>query len=166
MIANEYRKHVGASKTKYVLEWIAKGYLPNVKNSETGVIDIPPDMPRPYKSNVKTQKIYKLIEEIIKAADLQQSIYPQMFPLIREKTFERTIESMVECQIISKQYSSTGAVYYELLPSWKSCDPTDQKKVFETVGDAISTGASVMQIIQTVVTLIPTIQLAISRLSA
>ena len=100
MNAKEYRKHVGVSKTKYVLDWIDKGYLPNVKNSETGVIDIPSDMPRPYKSNGKTQKISKLIEEIIKAADLQQSIYPQMFPLIREKTFERTIESMVECQII------------------------------------------------------------------
>lgn len=134
MNAKEYGKHVGVSKTKYVLDWIEKGFLPNVKNPETGEIDIPLDMPRPYKSNRKTQKISRLIEEITKAADLQQSVYPQMFPLIGEKTFERTIESMVECQIISRQYSSTGAVYYELLPGWRSCSPAEQKTVFSEIG--------------------------------
>ena len=155
MNAKEYRKHVGVSKTKYVLDWIDKGFLPNVKNHETGVIDIPFDMPRPYKSNGKTQKVSKLIEEIIKAADLQQSIYPQMFGKIREDTYLRTIDSLIECQVISRQYSSTGALFYELGPNWKNYNSNEKNGILETVCKGIETCASIAQIVQVVMSVWP-----------
>lgn len=155
MNVNEYRRQIGISKSKYVLDWIENGYLPGVKDPETGVIDIPSDMPRPYKSNGRTRKVSKLMEEIIKAADSQQSLYPQMFPLIREDTFTRTIESMIECRIISRQYSSTGAPFYELLPGWRNYNLVDKRNVLEVIGDGINRCASIVQIVQTVMLLLP-----------
>ena len=86
MNVKEYARKMKVS-TSTVYDWIKKGYLPNVKDVETGRINIPEDMPRPYKSNGKTKKIDKLEMEIIKAANLQQSLYPKMFPLVREDTF-------------------------------------------------------------------------------
>ena len=150
MNAKEYRKHIGVTKTKYVLDWIEKGYLPNVVDPETGVIDIPADMPKPYKSNGNTKRISKLIEQIIEAADMQQSIYPQMFRYIREDTFTRTIESLIECNIISRQYSSTGAPYYELGVNWKQYDLGHQEEIIKKICDGISVCANITQIVTAV----------------
>lgn len=166
MTVHEFRKQIGVSKNRYVYDWIEKGYLPNVLNPETGTIDIPKDMPRPYQSNGRTNRVSKLTEEIIRAADLQRSLYPQMFPRIREDTFYRTIDSMIECRILSRQHSSTGAVFYELLPTWKNGTAAEQKTALNAIGDAVSTVHTVAQIVQTVIAAAPLIRLAVTGLSA
>lgn len=166
MKVHEYRKHIGVSKSRYVYDWIEKGYLPNVLDPETGEIDIPADMPRPYRGNGKTNRISKLTEEIQRAADLQCSLYPQMFPKIREDTFSRTIDSMLECRIIARRYSSTGAVFYELLPCWKNGSETERKTALEVIGNALQTAHTAAQIVQIAAAAVPLIHLAVTGLSA
>ena len=110
----EFREHINVSKTKTIDKWIEKGYLPGVVDPVTGVIDIPEDMPRPYKANGRTKKLPSLILELLKAGEESNSVYPAMFPQIRPDTFERMVQQLVEGGYLTVHYSSTNVRYLEI----------------------------------------------------
>ena len=59
MKKKEYQKLIRVSKSKYIDQWIKRGYMPGVVLTPDGDAEIPEDMPRPYKSNGKTKKNFK-----------------------------------------------------------------------------------------------------------
>ena len=157
MKKKEYQELIRVSKSKYIDQWIKRGYMPGVVLTPDGDAEIPEDMPRPYKSNGKTKKISKLAEEIIKAADMQQSVYPQMFPMIREDTFKRTVLHLIDCHIILPCRSSTGAPFFELLPYWKNFGRQEQSGIIQAISDGVGAASGSFQIIQSIILLIPTL---------
>ena len=114
MTEKEFQKQLGVARLSTVRGWIQKGYLPGVSGRLP--VDIPRDMPRPYAANGRTEKLTTLAGELLKAADLQRSVFPAMFPRIQPESFRRTLAMLVQSGCITVRTSSTGAPFLELAP--------------------------------------------------
>ncbi|MBQ1270330.1 MAG: hypothetical protein IIY11_01595 [Clostridia bacterium] len=141
MTVIEFRKEKNIKRSSTIFGWIEKGYMPGVKDTVTGIIDIPADMPLPYKSNGRITKISSLKKAFIKAADEGRSVYPQMFPKISTENFKMALADMVSEGDIRICYCSNGAPYLYLVKSKE----INTSEIIATTADCIGAAAAVMQ---------------------
>ncbi len=112
--AKEFAKLKSVS-SRTVTRWYEKGYLPHATQDEnTKIYSIPDDTPRPYKGNAQVKRITELMPMLLDAADLQQSVFPQMFPQLEHATLNRKIDELVDDGLICIQTTPTGDRYLEL----------------------------------------------------
>ncbi len=145
-------------KARTVAAWFAKGYLPHATQDETTkAYSIPDDTPRPYKGNASVNRITSLIPKLLDAADLQQAIFPAMFPKIGQGTVERTIENLVDNGFIRIQATSTGDHFLELTQegmTFKESPTANKNKVIDALGKGLSHGKDAMSVLSTIATLV------------
>ena len=80
--AKEYARNKGIKERK-INGWFKAGYLgETTKNEKTRIYDIPEDTPVPYSADCRITRKSSLWKEILDAADLQQAIFPSMYPWI------------------------------------------------------------------------------------
>lgn len=154
MTVNEYKKlH---KSTKGTIEgWIEKGYMPGVEPPMTEDTVIPDDMPVPYRSNGKTQKNSTLFAEILRAADVNQSVYPAMFPKIPDAVFFHVLSEMVEKEYITIQESATGAPFVSLAVEGIRYQQ-QEKRAQKTAGERFAAGLNTVQGLLTVAQIVYT----------
>lgn len=145
-------------KARTVAAWFAKGYLPGATQDETTkAYSIPNDTPRPYKGNASVNRITSLIPKLLDAADLQQAVFPAMFPKLGQGTVERTIENLVNNGLIRVQMTSSGNHFLELTQegmAFKESPVANKNKVIETLGKGLSYGKDALSVVSTVAALV------------
>ena len=151
--ATDFAKLRGV-RAKTVADWFSKGYLPHATQDETTKIySIPDDTPRPYKGSASVKKITSLIFKLLEAADLQQAVFPAMFPKLAQGTVDRTIEDLVGSGFIRIQTTPTGDHFLEITREGIAFQRSarENKNVFEK---GLSYGKDVLSVVSTITTLV------------
>ena len=109
---DKYRDRCGKDCSKRIPEWYAAGYLGNA--TKAGKYNIPEDVPLPFYANKKVSTFPTLTRDILTAASLGCSIFPGMYPKIREDSFERVLQDCVDSQYVRVCYTESGYPFLEL----------------------------------------------------
>ena len=150
--AKEFAKAKGVSKRK-IKPWFDAGYLgAATRNEKTGVYDIPEDTPVPYAADSRIKRKSSLWNELLDAADLQQSIYPSMYPLLSPQLVETQIEEFDEAGLLNVRTSTSGAMYLDITPEGRtfllSFSADERKSILDKAAKAVSVSCNLIQALQ------------------
>ena len=150
-------KHTISSRK--IKSWYEKGYLgATTKDEKTGVYDIPEDTPVPYSADSRIKRIPKFWEELLDAAQNQNSVFPGMYPYIKDVVFTSQIESFIGAGLIKQNTTQSGPCFFEITTVgyefMNTLSANERKKAFEKIERRIATGASLVQAICAVIPLV------------
>ncbi len=153
--AETYARSKGVN-ARTVATWFKKGYLPHAtQDATTKGYSIPEDTPRPYKGDGNVKKITSLILKLLDAANLQQAVFPSMFPKMASGTVDRTIEDLVDSGLIRIQLTHSGDQFLELTQvgmEFMATPAAKRNKVISAIGQSLSRGIEALAAVVTIAT--------------
>lgn len=145
-----------AISSRKIKPWYEKGYLGSTtKDEKTGVYDIPEDTPAPYSADGRIKKIPKLWGELLDAAQSQNSVFPRMYPYIKDEVFTSQIELFIDAGFMKRNDTQSGPCFLEITPLgyefMNTLSENERKRAFEKIERRVATGATLVQAICAVI---------------
>lgn len=158
LTAKEFAEKNGISSKKIKL-WYDNGYLGTAtKDKKTGIYDIPEDTPVPYSANSRIKRIPKFWEELLDAAQNQNSIFPGMYPYIKGDVFASQVESFIDAGLIKRNTTQSGPCFLEITTAgyelMNTLSANERQKAFNNIERSIATGAGLIQAICAIIPLV------------
>jgi hypothetical protein len=156
--AKQFAEHANLKSSKIIKKWFEAGYLGKSSRNERGVYDIPFDTPVPFLANSRVKKNSVLWEQLLMAADNNQSVFKSMFPLITEENFNRQLNLLVSEGFIEIIQVNTYLDYLSLRPNGfellqKLSDNKQRKSILYKLNSAISASKNITSIMQVLTSL-------------
>ncbi len=126
----------------------------NMKDSKTGVYEIPEDIPVPYKANARIKRNSALFMELLDAADLNQSVCYQMYPNFSKDAFEDLLKDLVSEKLIQIRKTSFEIRYLCLTEKGieykNKIKGLNKKSLMDKSERLLANGAAISTIVQTI----------------
>lgn len=150
MNQKEFAKNCSVN-VKTVKGWYEKGYLPGAYYDEKShEFQVDPSTPRPYGIQAKVANGSTLILDILKAADMGNSVHENMFPKIDTKVFQNRINELIEenyVEVIRKESDMYHLAITSKGVELKQRFENASKKELAEITDGIKTGLSIVEIL-------------------
>ena len=145
-----------AISSRKIKPWYEKGYLGSTtKDEKTGVYDIPEDTPVPYSADGRIKRIPKFWEELLDAAQNQNSVFSGMYPYIKGEVFASQIKSFIDAGFIRQNTTQSGPGFLEITTLgyefMNALSVNERKRAFEKIERRVATGATFVQAICAVI---------------
>lgn len=156
--AKEYAKNKGIKERK-IKKWFEADYLGlATRNEKTGIYDIPEDTPVPYSADCRITRKSSLWKELLDAADLQQAIFPSMYPKLDPELVQSQIDEFASGGLLTVRTTNSGCKYLDITPEGhaflQSLSEAELKKTLEKAEKCISATCNVIQALATVAPLL------------
>lgn len=112
MTIAQFMKKTGATKKKYVEEWLEAGLIPGARLVD-GVWDIPESARRPYRSRCGVNaKASTICTAMVNACLQRQHIMVATFPQLDQTEFDAYIAQLAAADLIALRQAD-GVTYYD-----------------------------------------------------
>ena len=147
--AKEYAEKKGINERK-IKNWFRDGYLGDTtQDPKTRIYDIPEDTPVPYDADRRITRRSSLWKEILDAADLQQAIYPSMYPKMEPEVVQTQIDEFAKGGLLTVRTTKSGCTYLDITQEGhdflQSLSEAELKKTLLKAETRISATCNVIQ---------------------